>query len=171
LTWQTATRIQESALAEQPKVGLDANGKGIAIWTQNEEDRSFITKFDPSDFTPQNVIVQIIRVRDDAYISKSFSLDKDTKIKIYAIGEGTRGGMDDYGWIKNSDTGKIVWEMSYRNTERAGGARKNRLFNDSILLEKGKYKVYYESDGSHSYRDWNDDPPREQERYGITIMK
>jgi len=144
---------------------------GITIWTQNEEDRSFITKFDPSDFTPQNVIVQIIRVRDDAYISKSFSLDKDTKIKIYAIGEGTRGGMDDYGWIKNSDTGKIVWEMSYRNTERAGGARKNRLFNDSILLEKGKYKVYYESDGSHSYRDWNDDPPREQERYGITIMK
>lgn len=34
-----------------------------------------------------------------------------------------------------------------------------------------KYRVFYETDGSHSYRDWNSTPPRDPERYGITLIK
>ena len=46
----------------------------------------------------------------------------------------------------------------------------NRLFNDVITLRAGEYRVYYETDGSHSYRDWNSSPPDDVEKYGITIM-
>jgi hypothetical protein len=60
--------------------------------------------------------------------------------------------------------------MTYRNTESAGGAKKNRLFNDTVILPKGNYKVYYETDGSHSYHRWNATPPHDQERYGISLL-
>ena len=61
--------------------------------------------------------------------------------------------------------------MEYRDSEHGGGANKNREFNYSMTLKKGTYRVYYESDGSHSYRRWNADPPRNQELWGITVLK
>ena len=105
------------------------------------------------------------------YLNKNFQLDKETKIRILAIGEGSRGDMADYGWIKDVDKNRVVWEMTYRTSDNAGGADKNRMFNDTITLPKGNYRVYYETDGSHSYRDWNDSPPYDQEKYGITIYR
>ncbi len=92
-------------------------------------------------------------------------------MRILGIGEGSGGDMYDYGFIKNMDTGKIIWEMDYRNSEHGGGARKNREFNETMMLEKGTYRVYFETDGSHSYRRWNDDPPSNQELWGITVLK
>ena len=49
--------------------------------------------------------------------------------------------------------------MSVDNTEPAGGADKNRLFDGTLHLAPGSYLVYYRSDGSHSYDDWNAAPP------------
>lgn len=116
-----------------------------------------------------NVLAEIIRMRDREYERKTFTLDKESKIRIYAIGEGDGGEMYDFGWIKSRETGKIVWEMTYRNTDAAGGARKNKLFDGTIILPAGEYIVYYETDGSHSYRDWNSSAPHDQEHYGISI--
>ena len=116
-----------------------------------------------------NILAEIIRVRDREYEKRNFTLKSDSKIRIYAIGEGDGGSMDDGGWIKNHKSGRIVWEMTYRNTESAGGARKNRVFDGSIILPKGEYTVYFETDGSHSYRDWNASAPHDQEHYGISV--
>lgn len=124
---------------------------------------------DSSPNSEQNTLAQIIRVGDNVYTNQSFTLDRDSKIRIYAIGEGSGGNMHDVGWIKNQKTGKIVWEMTYRNTDPAGGASKNRLYDGTILLPKGEYTVYFETDGSHSYRDWNSSPPHDQEHYGISV--
>ncbi|MFC2082398.1 hypothetical protein ACFLQT_01575, partial [Bacteroidota bacterium] len=144
---------------------------GITVWAVDENNKNDVKTFDEEDYKSESVIAQIVRVRDDDYIKESFSLDRDTKVRIIAIGEGTRYDMVDYGWIKNDDTRRIVWEMTYRMTENAGGAKKNRIFNDTILLKAGDYTLYYETDGSHSYRDWNDTPPQNPEMYGITLMK
>ena len=129
----------------------------------------FFELLDSHTTSDENLLAKIIRVRDNEYEHKPFKLTKESKIRIYAIGEGDGGDMYDLGWIKNLDTGSIVWEMTFRNTESAGGARKNKLFDGTIRLPKGKYKVYYESDGSHSYRDWNASAPHDQEHYGISI--
>ncbi|HEY0651837.1 MAG TPA: hypothetical protein VGD65_01875 [Chryseosolibacter sp.] len=144
---------------------------GITLWVTKKEDLPKISLFDPTSFKNKDVVVEILRVRDDEQFSETFTLDRDTNLRIFAIGEGDDDELVDYGWIRNTDTGKVVWEMTYRNTEPAGGAAKNRLFNGTIILPKGTYKVYYETDGSHSYRDWNASPPRDPERYGITITK
>jgi hypothetical protein len=126
--------------------------------------------FDERLYRSDKILVQILRVRDNERLKESFSVKKDTRLRVKAIGEGSDGDMHDYGWIENKDTGRVVWEMTYRNSEYAGGASKNRMYNDVVILPKGEYQVYYESDGSHSYRDWNDSPPRDQENYGISLM-
>jgi hypothetical protein len=78
--------------------------------------------------------------------------------------------MADYGWIVNAKTHERVWEMSYENTYYAGGAQKNRFCDEIISLPKGEYSAYFVSDGSHSYNDWNDDPPFDSESWGISIF-
>ncbi len=148
---------------------FDPEQWGLAIWTENEIDAKKVKTFKEDDIKDKNVIAQIIKIRGDEHLKKSFSLDKDTKIRIYAIGEGSGHDMSDYGWIENKDDGRVVWEMTYRTTDRAGGSTKNRMFNGTIQLPKGNYILYYETDDSHSYRNWNEDPPKDPEMYGITL--
>ncbi|MEP2023144.1 MAG: hypothetical protein ABJH98_09095 [Reichenbachiella sp.] len=144
---------------------------GITVWATNESDIKNVVPFHPEEYKNKNELAVITMVGDRALVKKTFSINSDTKIRVLGLGEGSGGEMYDYGFIKNMDTGKIVWEMDYRNSEHGGGARKNREFNETLMLEKGTYRAYFETDGSHSYRRWNDDPPSNQELWGITILK
>lgn len=144
---------------------------GISVWATSDADVSKVSTFEPRGYKSENVISEITMVGNDEYIKKTFELDQDTKVRVIGLGEGTDNDMHDFGYIKNMDTGKIVWEMRYRNSDYAGGARKNREFNETITLEKGNYRIVYESDGSHSYRRWNAGAPRDPERWGISIVK
>jgi hypothetical protein len=106
--------------------------------------------------------------RDDDLLSSSFTLEEETPLSIYAIGEGDRYEMYDYGWIEDA-TGDVVWEMDYPHSRPAGGARKNRMFKGVIRLEKGSYTAYFQTDGSHSFSDWNASPPKDPYHYGMTL--
>lgn len=144
------------------------------LWGLNilvDENKEYFELVESNDILNKNIIAEITRVRDNNHTIKSFSLDHETKIRIYAIGEGDNKEMYDFGWIENENSGRVVWKMTSRNTTYAGGAEKNKLFDGTIVLPKGEYVVYFESDGSHSYRDWNSSPPDDQEHYGITIYE
>ncbi len=147
---------------------FDPEQWGISIWPVDEKDKNNIKVFSEENFKSKDIIAQLIRVRNDEHARKSFTLTKETKIRIFAIGEGS-GDLVDYGWIENDANGRSVWEMEYDNTERAGGASKNRLFIGTITLPKGDYILHYRTDDSHSYRRWNETPPRDAEMYGITL--
>ena len=118
-----------------------------------------------------SVLVQLDEVGDNARVRDQFSLEKPTRVRIYALGEGVDGDMYDYGWIENKETGQVVWEMTYRTTRPAGGARKNRMFDGVILLDAGTYLVRYETDDSHSFPDWNARRPRDPRSWGITVSQ
>ncbi|UCC78788.1 MAG: hypothetical protein JSW64_10960 [Candidatus Zixiibacteriota bacterium] len=118
-----------------------------------------------------DILVKMTGLRDNERERAKFTLSKQTKIHIYAIGEGSRDEMYDYGWIIDDNTGRAVWEMSWRNTEPAGGARKNRMFRDTIILEPGTYVVNFVTDGSHSFNDWNASKPRDPVNWGITVSR
>jgi len=121
------------------------------------------------DQSDKSILARIVRVGDDERRQKNFTLQKETEIRIYAIGEGRDGEMYDYGWIEDGKSGKTLWEMTYRMTEHAGGAQKNRRFDGTITLKPGEYIVHYRSDDSHSFEGWNDDPPADPFNWGITI--
>lgn len=145
----------------------DPTSWGIKIFTVGEKNESSdIEVF--SDYKPENIIAQIVKVRDDAYVQAEFILKKKTPVRIYAIGEGQSGEMYDYGWIENAE-GLRVWSMEYRETNWAGGARKNRSITETITLPAGSYTLFYKSDDSHSYRDWNASPPDDPNSWGISI--
>ncbi len=149
---------------------FDAKRYGLTIIGAGE-------RFDPRSVTSytekedENVLVQLIRMRNSQRMKKPFSVEKSGQVRVYALGEGQNRRMYDYGWIEDSRTGKVVWEMTYGMTERAGGARKNRLVNTSVYLEKGEYELHYRTDDSHAFNDWNDDPPEDRTRWGITIYR
>ncbi len=132
-------------------------------------------KFDPGivgkyvDQRDKNVIAQIIRAGNSVEKKEKFKLDKTTRVRVYAIGEGVNRGMADYGWITDNRTGSVVWEMTYSMTFHAGGARKNRMVNTTIMLDKGEYTLHYMTDDSHAYRNWNQDPPEDPDYWGITL--
>lgn len=142
---------------------------GITIWPVKKSDGKNVSLFSEDKYRSKNVIAQIVRVRDYTDRKESFNLDRDSKVRVYALGEGTGGRMVDYGWIENKETGKIVWDMSYIRTGNAGGAGKNRMINEVIMLPRGNYILYYTTDDSHSFNDWNANPPDDQDNYGITV--
>lgn len=149
---------------------FDADLYGITVMGAGE-------KFSMKNVAPfaetesANVLVQLIRVRDDKHVRQKFSLDRTMKVRVYAIGEGVGNSMADYAWIENLKTGETVWEMTYRTTTHAGGARKNRLYDRYVLLEKGEYEVHFQTDDSHAYNEWNDDAPDDRTHWGVTIYK
>lgn len=144
---------------------------GISLYL-DDANKGVIEEIDRDDLEKNSdILAQLVRIRDNEDRHTSFELDKESDVHVYALGEGSNGGMYDYGWIENAKTGRIVWEMTYRRTDHAGGAKKNRIFDHTIKLPAGEYDVYYVSDGSHSFRDWNDRRPYDPVNWGITISK
>ncbi|MFH0991723.1 MAG: hypothetical protein V1799_17080 [bacterium] len=122
-----------------------------------------------SETDDPSILARLVGIRDDERRKQSFSLSKKSDLHLYALGEGRDGDMVDYAWIEDASTRKIVWEMTYRSTEHAGGSKKNRVFDGTITLPAGKYILFYESDGSHSFNNWNEDPPDDPYHWGVTI--
>jgi hypothetical protein len=156
-SWNSSPPLEKKKWGITVSVIDDTYKEGDVVAYEEEEDAS--------------VLARLVRVRDHQRKKSNFTLEKDGHVHVYALGEGEDGDMYDYAWIENVNTGRVVWEMTYRKTERAGGARKNRLFDDRVYLEAGDYVVYYETDDSHSFNDWNDRPPRDPFNWGVTISK
>lgn len=132
-------------------------------------------RFDPKDVAAfedrgdPSALASIVRVGNDERRRKDFSLMTAGDVHIYSVGEGRDGDMYDYAWIEDAKRGKVVWKMKYRMTDHAGGAEKNRVFDGTISLPAGNYTVFYETDDTHAYDDWNDTPPDDPEGWGVTV--
>jgi len=150
--------------ASQP---MNPKAWGIQLIGLDGFDASSIEDYD--ELASGNILAKITRMRDFDKETQSFELDRPTKVRIYAIGEGFRDDMADYGWITEVESGRTVWEMTYDKTHHAGGAKKNRLVDRTVRLDAGTYRVSFRTDGSHSFKDWNSRPPRDQENWGITV--
>lgn len=143
---------------------------GVTIQVADAAMKNQIRTYEYEDMPDKNVVVSLTRLRDGDFKSQGFTLKKDMSVRIYAIGEGSGREMYDSSRIVDADSRKIVWEMKARKTEHAGGASKNRVFDDVIDLPAGNYIAYAYTDGSHSYSDWNSSAPHDQEHWGLTIM-
>lgn len=102
-------------------------------------------------------------------VERTFSLDTETALRIYAVGEILLSERADYGWITNEDD--HVWEMTRSNTAAAGGARKNRAFDGNVTLPAGTYTLHFKTDDSHAFGSFNDAPPTDPSAWGITVKR
>jgi hypothetical protein len=162
----------DSHSAEEWNAAAPADGQhwGITLLAaQGALDRSAVADYDEAG--DPSILAQLTEARDDGQLRKRFTLDRDSEVRVYALGEGTGGDMSDYGWIEDAKTTRRVWEMTYRITQHAGGATKNRRLDGVVRLPAGEYVVRYETDGSHAFGDWNAAPPDDPEMWGITVYK
>ncbi|MGD8922456.1 MAG: hypothetical protein PVH24_04345, partial [Candidatus Zixiibacteriota bacterium] len=118
-----------------------------------------------------DALVKYNQLGDDEYIERGFTLTKPGNLHIYSIIEYPRGNQTpvDYGWIVNADTREKAWQMDDWNTDWAGGGDKNRKFDDDVHLDKGNYILYFVTDDSHSFDEFNVNPPYDPYNWGITI--
>jgi len=143
---------------------------GMTLRVSDRTARAAIKPFEYQPVPQGQTIVSMTGIRDDEMRSAGFALRRSMDVHIYALGEGTNDKMNDYAWIVDDEQHKRVWVMRYEETEHAGGAEKNRLFDGTVHLDAGNYLVYYHSDGSHSYNDWNGAPPAEERFWGVSIF-
>jgi hypothetical protein len=148
----------------------DPEAWGLTIYPGPDFRSGDLAELSETEITSNgDILVRLIRLRDDEHRRARFTLDEPTRVRIYALGEGDDGEMYDYGWIEERGSRHPVWEMTWRKTRHAGGARKNRLFDGEILLDAGSYEVFFRTDGSHSFNDWNASRPRNPMQWGITV--
>jgi hypothetical protein len=150
---------------------FDPTAWGLAIYPgKGFDNNQFALLTDEQTASDSKFLARLTRVVDREHRRAKFTLTKPTKVNIYAIGEYSSRDREfaDYGWIEDA-SGKAVWEMTRRNTQHAGGAEKNRLADDTIVLEPGEYRVFYETDGSHAFNEWNEERPDDPINWGITV--
>lgn len=172
-TYMVSFHTDDSHSADDWNAAPPAESKyyGVSVFPASGRlNRADIGPYVRPDRSTDTALVELTPMGNDERARKSFQLAADSRVRVYAVGEGREGMMFDYGRIEDSN-GRVVWEMKYEETEPAGGAEKNRMFDGVISLRAGTYLLRYNSDGSHSYNDWNDDAPDEPTSWGIAVFR
>lgn len=142
---------------------------GITLLPGKGFEASSFTRFEPG--ASQAAVVEFVQVDDDAFHQQPFRVSRDATLLVYALGEYDYDDDQfyDHGWIVDAASGSTVWEMTGGNTEGAGGAEKNRMFDGLVELPRGDYILFYVTDGSHAYGTWNGATPFDADSWGITL--
>ncbi len=116
-------------------------------------------------------LADLTRVRDEERRSARFSVDRPTKVEIYAVGEGRDDEMFDFGSLRAVGDDRVVWAMEIGKTEHAGGSQKNRSVRVTLELQPGEYEAAFEADGSHAFGEWNETAPQDPLSWGMTVRE
>jgi hypothetical protein len=148
----------------------DRNYWGVTLLPSSGAlDRDAVVPYDPAD--DPAIIARLTGIRDNQVSRRRFTMPADGAVRVYALGEGMGDEMYDFAWIEDTRTGDRMWEMRYADTEHAGGADKNRLFDGAIRLARGEYELVYRTDDSHAFGAWNSEPPRDVASWGVTLFR
>ena len=169
-------------------IALAAAGDGVysvELWTTPDEyealhEAVFLSAVDAlapastlasryEDYAEWPVVAAIEGVGNNAHHTVEFTLDRCTRLRLYAIGEADKQGMVDYGSLESAATGQALWQMYYFETESAGYHR-NRRADRSLTLPPGTYRLHFQTDGTHSFGDWGDRPPGHR-FWGIVLFE
>jgi len=108
-------------------------------------------------------IASILRVENNADLTKSFKINKETVVLTMIIDEA---GSDD-GWLESTN-GEIIAGRKNKNIVYTGGNSRNQIEIEVDTLPIGNYKLRYVSDASWSYNHFQGDYP---EFWGIQVIE
>ncbi|MEM8486058.1 MAG: hypothetical protein AAF564_10945 [Bacteroidota bacterium] len=123
-------------------------------------------------FEPSDVLISMNKLGNDVDRYETLELQGWARLRVVAVGEITPSGNQyDYGYITKASTGEKVWEMKLDNTEAAGGDEANRIFDGTVELSAGTYRVHFKTDATHSFGGFNTPQPALPDAWGITIAR
>jgi hypothetical protein len=169
--------IQDERLREMTLMELEVM-QGLYMFMQNTDAverlmngvRMHFMEPYTDPYAEREVIAQLEGIANGQRLSTAFTLDNETAVRVYGIGEISPQGAFDYGWIVEENTGDTVWSMEQGEWDHAGGAPRNRLADVVVRLPAGSYSLHYVSDDSHSYMSWNSTPP-DHLYWGIRLLE
>lgn len=144
---------------------------GLQIWSR-EADRPLVEL--PEDFDGawlDDALVAVVRCGDDALRRASFELDEPTTVMVTLHGEARGEDVYDSGFLRESDSGRLVWEPDWEGAEWAGGAERNRRVVSELRLEAGRYEAVVETDDSHSFEGWSGAAPWDPDLWGLVVHR
>ena len=121
------------------------------------------------DYAGWPVVASIDQAGHNAHETVDFHLDECTRLRLYAIGEAKGNEIVDGAYVENADTGQVPWRMLAFESESAGYAR-NRRVDRPLTLPAGRYRLHYETNGSHAYQEWGEQPPGHP-FWGVTLWR
>ena len=136
------------------------------------EDENYFHDLDIDQVIPsRQPVLALTGVGDNAIQEAAFTLEQDTPLHIYMIGEGMikSNRFYDYGWITDQSNRQRVWQADLHDSQFAGGADKNRMIDTDISLPAGSYTLHYITDDSHSPDQFNQMPPWDPRHWGISL--
>ena len=139
---------------------------GLALAPATPADRDAVVPFDP--WTSRPLLIAIDSVREDAFVRAQFAVGRPLPTVVQALGELRRDEAFDYAWIE--DDAEEVWKMEWAVSQPAGGASKNRQATAFLTLDPGTYTLYYRTDGSHDFGEFNADAPEHPGRWGVALF-
>jgi hypothetical protein len=133
--------------------------------------KSDLEEFDPTGEI-SGALFRATRLGDEVWVQAGLTVERPVDLRVYAFAELPRGWRDagDGGWIVNAATRARVWQTTRRGSGHAGGAGKNRIYDDVVRLDPGRYVVCFGTDASHAWGTWNASPPHDPMNWGLTIV-
>lgn len=110
----------------------------------------------------------LLRVQNKQSREVTFTLDRPGRYLIVALGELSDQGAYDTGGLRMEQEGPVLWQLDQAETVHAGGAQRNRMAQQEIFLGAGTYTLFFQTDDSHAYGDF-DNPPTYPEHWGIAL--
>ncbi|MEN8250395.1 MAG: SpoIIE family protein phosphatase [Bacteroidota bacterium] len=145
-------------------------------WITNRETAAYpdeLINIVNGNIIKKSSIAEIAEVGNSQDLSREFNIVKPREFLIVSVGEGRiiDSTMIDYGWLADKN-GKIIWtSINNKENYHLGGDKKNRINVDLIKITPGKYYLKYRSDESHSFDNWNGEPPEYEHLWGIRIFE
>ncbi|MCC7142059.1 MAG: hypothetical protein IT349_08170, partial [Candidatus Eisenbacteria bacterium] len=118
-----------------------------------------------------DAVVNLLGVGNSTRKRVGLKLDRAVRFHLWATGEWWEGADDfaDGASIIDQKSWRRIWQLERDNTVAAGGASKNRLFDDEITLPAGNYMVNVFTDDSHATDTWNTAPPWDPAAWGLAL--
>ncbi|PTR01148.1 carbohydrate binding protein with CBM9 domain [Mucilaginibacter yixingensis] len=168
LVFATNKKLADSAHRMISYFHADLNPLNAASWAHIPN--YYITKLVYGHVKDTNDLSSSVQTYWDAQNINFLFRIKDAQKNQASLSNILRNpNMHDLGWIED-DKGKTVWTMNILYTRHAGGANKNRQIDTVISLKPGHYHLKYLTDESHSWNNWDDQPPSTP-FYGIVVYK
>ncbi len=117
-------------------------------------------------------LLDLSRASGDTVLARAFRLARPTTLRLRAYAEAARDStrLHDWAWIEDAATGAPAWLLDGSATRRAGGARKNRLFEGEVRLPAGDYVARFVTDDTHAWGAWNAAPPVDPDAWGLALF-
>lgn len=149
----------------------DPDSWGLVMNVVDPQDRGAVHVTDREQAEP--AVLEISKAGNDFFEREPFYTTENTRVLVRALGEQVSSGHSfaDFGWIERHDDLETVWTMDPARTYPAGGAKKNRLAEETVELAPGGYSLCYVTDDSHAYGEWNLEEPYDPSSWGIALYE